>query len=88
MVGSVEKGWLDLSEKDTGPQQEALAVFAMKATENKIKPRTEVQKDSNNSYRIETTSVPTSPQCNMPHSSLPWKLFPPFIIMVTVDVLH
>lgn len=63
-------------------------MFAMKATENKIKLRTAVQKDCNNSYRMETTFVPTSTLCNMPHIQLPWKHFPPFIIMVTVNVLH
>lgn len=45
MGGGVEKGWLDLSEKHAETEQEALAVFAMKATENKH----EVQKESCNS---------------------------------------
>lgn len=78
MVGGVEKGWLDLSEKHAGSEQEALAVFAMKATENK----NEVQKESR---RIEATSVPT---LTASHLTSMEAFFPTFNIMDTVHMLH
>lgn len=56
----------DSSEKHAGTQEEALAVFAMKATQKKIELRTEVEKEFYNSYKFEATSVTTSLLCNMP----------------------
>lgn len=41
-------------------------MLAMKATQNKIELRTEVEKEFYNSYRFEPTSVTTSLLCNMP----------------------
>lgn len=46
MVSGAQKGSLASSEKHGGTQQEALAVFAMKASQNKIELRIEVQKES------------------------------------------
>lgn len=75
------KGMVDLSEKHAGSEQEALAVFAMKATENK----NEVQKESSNSKRIEATSVPTP---TASHLTSMEAFFPTFNIMDTVHMLH